>query len=96
MERFALNELEKRVDEVLYYVWDPIGVKDEPYARAEYRSYITSVLGLIENNIPAAAIAEFLCNIESESMGLTPNKNNTLVAANLLLQHKKAIDESCA
>ncbi|MES2408410.1 MAG: hypothetical protein V4528_13925 [Pseudomonadota bacterium] len=96
MERFAQNELEKRVDEVLYYVWDPIGVKGEPYARAEYRSYITSVLGHVENNKPAAAIAEFLCNIESESMGLTPNKDNALVAANLLLQHKEAIDEGRA
>ena len=95
MERFAKNELEKRVDEVLYYVWDPIGINDEPYARGEYRSYVTSVLGHV-NNKQAEEISELLCKIEKESMGITPNKDNSLVVANLLIQHKAAIDEGCA
>lgn len=96
MERFAPNELEKRVDEVLFYVWDPIGVNGEPYARAEYRSYVTSVLGHLENNKSAQEIADYLCKIESESMELEPNTNNALETANLLIQHKKAIEEGCA
>ena len=96
MERFATNELEKRVDEVLFYVWDPIGVSHEPYARAEYRSYVTSVLGHVEYNKTANEIADLLCSIESESMGLTPNKENALNAAKLLINHKEAIDEGCA
>lgn len=96
MERFALNELEKRVDEVLFYLWDPIGVSDEPYARAEYRSYVTSVLGHVENNKTANEIADYLCTIESDSMGLTVNKENALKAAEVLIKHKEAIDEGCA
>ena len=96
MEKFPPNELKNRVDEVLYYVWDPIGVKDEPYARAEYRSYVGSVLGLVEINQSPAEIAEYLCRIEADSMELTPNKDQALRAAQALLQHKKAIDEGCA
>jgi hypothetical protein len=96
MERFAQNELEKRVDEVLFYVWDPIGVKDEPYARAEYRSYVTSVLGLLENGKTANEIADYLCQIESEAMTLMPNKNNAFEAAQILIKHKEAIDKGCA
>jgi len=96
MERLAQNELEKRVDEVLYYEWDLIGVSDEPYARAEYRSYITSVLGHVENNKTANEIADYLCSIESDSMGLTSNKENAIKAAEVLIQHKEAIDEGCA
>ena len=96
MERFAQNELEKRVDEVLFYLWDPIGVSDEPYARAEYRSYVTSVLGHVENNKTANEMAGYLCTIESDSMGLTPNKENALKAAQILITHKEAIDEGCA
>ena len=96
MERFAPNELEKRVDEVLFYIWDPIGVNPEPYARAEYRSYVTSVLGYVENNKTANEIANYLCLIESESMGLTPNKENALNAAEILIRNKDAIDEGCA
>ncbi len=34
-DKGKLRELEKRIDEVLYYVWDPIEVSDEPCARAE-------------------------------------------------------------
>ncbi len=96
MERFASNELEKRVDEVLYYVWDPIGVNEEPYARAEYRSYVTSVLGHVVNGKSEIEISDLLCGIESESMGLTPNKKNALRAAAVLIKHKEAIDEGCA
>lgn len=96
MERFATNELEKRVDEVLFYVWDPIGVNGTPYARAEYRTYVTSVLGHLEHNKSAIEIADLLCSIESDSMGLTPNKGNALNASNVLIEHKEAIDEGCA
>jgi hypothetical protein len=96
MERFAPNELEKRVDEVLFYVWDPIGVSDEPYARGEYRSYVTSVLDHVENNKTVTEIADYLCEIESDFMGLTPNKNKALLAAQIMIKHKEAIDEGCA
>jgi len=40
----SLRELEQRVDEVLFYVWDPIGVSDTPAARGEYSSYTMTVL----------------------------------------------------
>jgi hypothetical protein len=38
------NELYKRVDEVLHYVWDSIGVAGEPHARDEY--YFLSAEGV--------------------------------------------------
>lgn len=96
MERFAPNELEKRVDEVLYYVWDPIGVNDQPYARAEYRSYVTSVLGYLKHNKSASEIADRLCKIESDRMGLSPNQSNAMETAKILIEHKEAIEEGCA
>ena len=96
MQVFQPNELESRVDEVLFYNWDPIGVSPEPYARAEYRSYVISVLGMVQNNKSATEIAEYLCKIESESMELPPNKEKAIAAAELLKQHKEAIDEGCA
>ena len=96
MERFAENELEKRVDEVLYYKWDPIEINHEPYARAEYRSYVTRILSHLENNKSANEISNHLCNIESMSMGMTPNKSKALEIANILITHKEAIDKGCA
>ncbi len=64
MQKFEPNELEKRVDEVLFYIWDPIGVSPEPYARAEYKSYIVSVLGMVQNDKSTTKIAEYLCKIK--------------------------------
>lgn len=96
MENFAPNELEKRVDEVLFYVWDPCSVNDEPCARAEYRSYVASVTGLLKNGKTVAEIAGYLCRIESESRGKTPNENHALMVANTLVQHKDAIEEGLA
>ena len=96
MQNFSKNELRNRVDEILFYIWDPIGVSPEPYARAEYRSYATTVLGMVENNKSPISIAEYLCQIEKDSMELTPNKEKAIEVAELLLENKAAIDEGCA
>lgn len=43
-DKQQLRELDKRIDEVLFYVWDPIGVSDIPEARGEYSSYTMTIL----------------------------------------------------
>ena len=40
-------ELYRRVDEVLHYLWDPIGVAGAPEARDEYYSYLPHVFSLL-------------------------------------------------
>ena len=42
------DELLMRVDEVLHYLWDPIGVSDFPEARDEYTSYAGVVFSLLK------------------------------------------------
>jgi len=37
-------ELYKRIDEILFYRWDPIGVSDGAWARDEYQSYLPQYL----------------------------------------------------
>ncbi len=96
MQNFEPNELEKRVDEVLYYVWDPIGVSSEPFARGEYRSYVGSILNMVQTDKSEKLIAEHLCEIESQNMAMTPNKSKALETAKILKQHKSAIDEGCS
>ena len=90
------DELRRRVDEVLYYVWDPIGVSDEPFARAEYDSYVPKVLELLVSQHDPSPIATYLAEIISEHMGLSPDISRCKQAAELLHQHKKAINEGCA
>ena len=96
MRRFDNRELCRRVDEVLYYVWDPIGVSDQPYARAEYESYVPNVLQLVEENDSIEPISEHLASIVRANMGFSPDTKQCDHTAEILLKHKEAIKEGCA
>ena len=67
----AYARLYNRVDEILHYVWDPIGVAGIPEARDEYDSYLAHVVELLRTGVPAERIAEHLHRIEYEAMGLS-------------------------
>jgi hypothetical protein len=96
MRAFDNDELRKRVDEVLYYVWDPIGVSDEPYARGEYENYVPNVLQLVINHDDINPISDHLASIVKERMGLSLDEHRCQETAALLLRHKKAILEGRA
>jgi hypothetical protein len=89
------NELRRRIDEVLFYVWDPIGVSDEPCARGEYASYVSKALDLVEQNDDIGPISSYLADIMKSQMGLSPNKEQCDYIAKLLLKHKQAIKDRC-
>ena len=93
MKTFDDRELRRRVDEVLYYIWDPIGVSPEPCARAEYDSYIPKVFQLVTENDQIEPISEYLVYIEEDYMELIPNEKRCDETAKLLLEHKKAIQQ---
>jgi hypothetical protein len=96
MRTFDNRELQRRVDEVLYYVWDPIGVSDAPCARGEYDSYVPQVLKLVLENDKVKPISEYLADIVTTQMNSTPDRKRCDYAAELLLEHKRAIKEGLA
>ena len=90
------DELHRRIDEVLYYVWDPLGVADEPFARAEYEGYVPKVLELLTSQNDPTPISEYLAKVLETRMGLLPDIALCDQTASLLLKHKRAIKEGCA
>jgi len=96
MRLFDNAELKRRIDEVLFYIWDPIGVHGEPYARDEYKSYVPGVLKLVEGNRSKRKISDHLAGIVRVDMGISPSKDRCDYTAEILLGHKKAIEEGCA
>jgi hypothetical protein len=62
----------RAIDEILWRLWDPIGVNDMPEARDEYSSYAPGILGLLRRGADDEEIARHLRMIESERMGLHP------------------------
>ena len=91
-DKEKIKELNQRIDEVLYYVWDPIGISDEPCARAEYSSYTMTILQYVLKE-DLEQIANQLSNIESDLMGLTSDRDHNLKVAQRLLDYKLAVEE---
>jgi len=68
------QELYQRTDELLHYVWDPIGVSGIPSARDEYNSYLPQVFSMLVESRKPEDIAMYLAEVEEQRMGLTPNR----------------------
>lgn len=85
------NMLYLRVDEVLHYLWDPIGVADVPEARDEYYSYLPTVFQLLMNGDRAETIAEYLSSVSRDSMGLDGNKSRDSHVAGTLVNWRSSI-----
>lgn len=91
-DKGKIKELNQRIDEVLYYIWDPIGVSEEPCARAEYSSYTMTILKYVLKE-DITQIANQLSKIETNSMGLTTDKERNLKIAQRLLDYKYAVEQ---
>lgn len=84
-----------RVDEVLHYLWDPIGVRGVPQARDEYSSYAGHVFSLIHHGAAEQEIIEYLRKIRIEHMGIGQPGDDRGEAeiVDVLINWKVAIDD---
>jgi hypothetical protein len=85
------SELSQRVDEVLHYVWDPIGVARVPEARDEYSGYALRALGMLLESANTQQLVAFLLEIEGARTGLAPNTEHAQHVAELLLRWKSVL-----
>jgi hypothetical protein len=58
-----------QIRHVLLEIWDPIGVKNEPYVQDEYDGYIGKVYELLVSHAPDLKIAEYLYWAAHDRMG---------------------------
>ena len=84
-------ELYRRVDEVLYYVWDPVGVATSPAARDKYQGYLPKVFAMLQEGMDALPIAAYLDDVATDRMGLDANPGHSRRVAELLLDWKAEI-----
>ena len=85
--------LYRAVDEVLHYVWDPIGVAGTPEARDEYYGYLPKVFVLVRDGEEESAIAAELGSITTQRMGLSARPEHDLEIARLLLSWRESVNE---
>lgn len=88
------NELYKRVDEVLHYIWDPIGICDEPRARDEYYNYLPRVFSLLKSTENGHEITDYLVETERDTMGLVPSRDGAEKVTDILLAYREKIFEN--
>lgn len=93
MKPELFTSLLKRVDEILFYLWDPIGVKEEPAARSEYAGYVGVIFSLLISSKDQNTIAKQLMVFEENNMGLATNELQALKIGKILIEAKNAIEE---
>lgn len=85
--------LYRAVDEVLHYLWDPIGVASVPEARDEYHGYIPHVFGMLKGRSIEDDLVEYLGAVSTERMGLSPRLDHDRAIARHLLNWKAALND---
>ena len=89
------EELRKRIDEILFWVWDPIGISTECATRGEYEIYVPKILELVLSNEKPEPIADALREIAETKIGFDStdeSRKHDLKVAELLLEHKFAVE----
>lgn len=72
--RKELKALYTRIDEILFYKWDPIGFADSTGPRDEYSMYAHTIFKMMLKGASAQKLAKHLTMISSEWMGRPKNK----------------------
>lgn len=79
--------LYKKIDDILWFDWDPIGIKDIG-PRDEYQSYVPEIFGLVNSDADRQEIANKLHQFETENIGMSGTIDNCLRIADKLLKAK--------
>ncbi len=87
------KELYRRCDEVLHYIWDPIGVAGVPGARDEYEAYLPRVFELVHAESASSSIVDYLVEVQTGAMGLSADRSAAEAAAEALQEWREWIDE---
>ncbi|NDV67329.1 hypothetical protein D0T66_00245 [Dysgonomonas sp. 25] len=64
------TQLYEKIDRILWYNWDPIGVNNTESIRDEYSSYVPYIVKLKMEGADAIKIANHLYQLETTSMGM--------------------------
>jgi hypothetical protein len=71
------KKLYEQVRQAVYERWDPIGISAFSDEMTEYEGYIPSLCNMLEQQPNIEQIFEYLWVIETQSIGLSGDKNAT-------------------
>lgn len=83
--------LYKRIDEILYKDWDPIGVSDLNGPVDEYHGYLPQVFKRALYCEDPQELAEYLTWVTVDRMGMSPAREHDSKIASLILMSRKEL-----
>lgn len=86
-------ELLQRIDEVLYYLWDPLGVAREPLSRQEYSAFVPDVFAALLDDADEQRLMELLLLLETEFLALAPRPSQARRIAELLVDWRALLEQ---
>lgn len=84
-----MRQVVSEIRKVLWEKWDPIGVNDMPEAFDEYHGYAGGVYALLMQGAADTKVADHLCQIATDTMGLSRYTGDRL---GVVVEALKAID----
>ena len=84
------REIYGEIGKVLFWHWDPIGVKEMVKEEDEYDAYIGPVYRLLASGGSDQKIVEYLIQTERETIGLSVPSNADQL--NIVIEHLRKID----
>ena len=78
------QELRTRIDEILFYKWDPIGFSDGNGPRDEYSMYVDEVLEMMIKGASAEKLSNHLSLLCTNTIGLIGDRNIDKSVAELI------------
>jgi hypothetical protein len=87
-----LEELRRRIDEVLFYVWDPLAFSPSPHARDEFRRFVPKIFEMLTSGRDAYALAAHLSDLESGMLAAPADEARARAAAELMIAHRDLLE----
>src|SRR5690625_2839778 len=82
--RDEIDSVRTRIDEILFYKWDPIRLSNSNISRDEYASYVKGVFEIALNSTSPDSLADHLTMISTEYMGVLGNRETDVAVAALI------------
>lgn len=79
-----IEELRTRIDEILFYKWDPLKSSSGNFPRDEYSHYVDPILTMMVNEASAAELTKHLSKLRQRAMCMAANDEVDSSVANLI------------
>jgi hypothetical protein len=79
IDKAESRRIRVQIRHVFLEVWDPIGVRDAPYAQDEYDGYIGRIYELLVSGAPDSELIEYLYWAAHDHMGFDAAKRSDMI-----------------